>query len=178
MNRLELTFELARREHGRGIETMRRLSAIDLTERLGGGHWSGFSRLQSIRERIDCADPGILRRMTLFVACEGTEPVGSVAVSTFPPGFWKRSYWQDPKAAALGVFNLVVLPSQQRRGIGSFLMAGVEELAMDRGFEFIRLDAYSHNPTSTAFYRAIRYEERRTIEVRTVGLVLFEKRIR
>jgi len=172
-----LSFEQATREHARAIEQMRRMSAIDLTEKLGAGHWSGFTRIESIRERIACADTENLRKMTLYVASQSGEAVGSVAVTTFPPGFWRRSYWHEPKATALGVFNLVIPPSRQRQGIGTFLMNGVENLASAHSIPFIRLDAYSENPISTSFYRAIGYEERGRINVRTVGLVLFEKRI-
>ncbi|MDR3688533.1 MAG: GNAT family N-acetyltransferase [Fimbriimonas sp.] len=170
-----LRFELAERIHARAIEEMRRHSAIDLTARLGGGHWSGFTRLPSIRERILNADPANLRRLTLYVACIDHRVIGSVAVSTFPPGFWHRSYWQDPSATALGVFNLVVYPEYQRQGFGRFIMCGVEDLAREMRIPFVRLDAYSDNPISNSFYRSIGYEVRREIEVRLVGLTLFEK---
>ncbi|MFI5384886.1 MAG: GNAT family N-acetyltransferase [Fimbriimonadales bacterium] len=172
-----LSFELARREHAKAIESMRRASADDLTLKLGPGHWSGSNRIRSIRERIDCADPEALRRTTLYVAGNEGEAVGSVAVSTFPPGFWKRSLWQEPKAVGLGVFNLVVFPEYQGMGIGRFLMEGVERLATVRNIPFVRLDAYTANPYSTDFYRHLGYDDRGSIEVRTVGLILFEKAI-
>jgi ribosomal protein S18 acetylase RimI-like enzyme len=56
-------------------------------------------------------------------------------------------------------------------------MEGVEQLARERGIGWVRLDAYSENPISTAFYRAIGYEERAVIDVRGVELVLFEKAV-
>src|SRR5579862_1372504 len=114
------SFELARREHAEAIVNMRRESGLFLNEKLGSGNWSGSTRIQSIRERIDCADPEQLRKMTLYVACRDGKPVGSVAVSTFPPGFWKRAYWREPRAPGLGVFNLVVYPELQGKGIGRF----------------------------------------------------------
>lgn len=168
-------FELARPEHARAIEAMRIASAIDLTAKIGQGHWSGSTKLQSIRERIKCADPENLRRTTLYVATWDGEPLGSVAVSTFPPGFWKRSYWREPRALGLGVFNLVVSPALQGTGIGRFLMEHVELLARDHNIPYVRLDAYEKNPFSTAFYRHLGYEARGTIDVRTVGLILFER---
>ena len=156
---------------------MRQASSDDLTEKLGPNHWTIVSRLPSIRERISEADPEKLRRSTLYVACQGGEAVGSVVVGTWPPGFWKRSLWEDGKSLGLGVFNLVVHPAKQRQGIGRFLMEGVERLAQDRGIPCVRLDAYALNPFSTAFYRDVGYTERGVIDVRTVGLILFEKRV-
>jgi|GEM_PF-1490549 len=171
----EVCFELATRDHAKAIEGMRRASGAFLTEKLGPGHWSGSTRIQSIRERIHNADPDSLRRMTLFIASKGGEAVGSVAVSTFPPGFWKRHFWREPKASGLGVFNLVVYPELQGKGIGRFLMDGVEGLARDHGIPYVRLDAYTANPFSTGFYRHIGYEERAKIDVRSVRLTLFEQ---
>jgi hypothetical protein len=52
-----VTFELARPEHTKAVDSMRRLSALALTEQLGPGHWSGSTKLASIRERIKFADP-------------------------------------------------------------------------------------------------------------------------
>jgi len=173
----DLIFELARREDAQGIDAMRAESRVDLHAKYGLGQGSGLSRLSSIRERIAAADPQELRRSTIYCATREGQPVGSVVVSTFPPGFWKRSFWTEPKAPGLGVFNLVVFPGLQRQGIGRFLMEGVERLGAEHGIPFVRLDAYVVNPVSTTFYRAIGYEERATINLRGCGLILFEKRV-
>ena len=65
----------------------------------------------------------------------------------------------------------------QRKGVGAFLMAGVEALAVTAGYPYVRLDAYRSNPFSQAFYGAIGYEVRKEIEVRSVELVLMEKQV-
>jgi GNAT superfamily N-acetyltransferase len=174
---MNLTFELARLEHAKAIVQMRQESALDLAGKLGPGHWGGSSRIESIRERIKCAVPENLRRSTLYVATRDGEAVGSVVVSTYPPGFWKRSYWQEPRAAGLGVFALVVFPELQGQGLGRYLMEGTEQLARDHAIPFVRLDAYTANPFSTAFYRHIGYDERAVIDLRGCGLALFEKRV-
>ncbi len=170
-------FEPARLEHAKSIEQMRWLSAEDLAARLGPGPWNSSSRLQGIKERIALGDPETLRHSTLFVACLGNEAVGSVVVSTFPPGFWKRQYWQDPSAKGLGVFNLVVQPELQRQGIGRLLMQGVEQLARTCQIPYVRLDAFAENPISTTFYRRIGYDERAEISLRGTRLILFERQV-
>src|SRR5579862_3530891 len=122
------SFDLARLEDAKAIEAMRRASSEHLVATLGPGPWRGVSRLQGIRERIKLGDPEKLRHNTLYVARRDERVVGSVVVSTFPPGFWKRSYWTEPKAIGLGVFNLVVWPELQRQGIGRYLMEQIEAL--------------------------------------------------
>jgi GNAT superfamily N-acetyltransferase len=174
---VDLEFELARPEHAKAIERMRSEVSLDLNEKLGQGHWSGISRIASIRERIAQGDPVVLRHKTLFVATRSSEAIGSVSVSTWPPGFWKREFWREPKAIGLGVFDLAVFPEFHGQGVGRFLMEGAEGLAKDRQIAYVRLDAYTVNPFSTGFYKAIGYEERGEIDVRGVGLVLFEKKM-
>ncbi len=170
-----LIFELGRLEHAKAIQEMRQASSDFLTQKLGLGHWTATSRLPSIKERLGLGDPVNLSRNTIFVASQNGEPVASVVVSTFPPGFWKRSYWAEPSAKGLGVFNLVVLPELQGMGLGRFVMDGVEGLAMNIECPAVRLDAYAANPYSNGFYRHIGYQERATFDLRGVGLVLYEK---
>ena len=174
---MALLFEPARPEHAKAILEMRNASAQDLVKRLGPGHWGGNSRIQSIRERIELGNPAALRPKTLFVATREGEAVGSLAVNTWPPGFWKRSLWQDPKAIGAGVFDLVVFPHLQGQGIGRFLMEGVEAKAQEADIEWVRLDAYADNPLSNGFYQALGYEDRGRIDVHGVELVLYEKKV-
>lgn len=173
----KLAFALASLEHAKAIEQMRHSASEDLERKLGPGHWSGGSRLASIRERIKLADPRLLKNKTLYVALLDGIAVGSVGVGTALPGFWKKEYWQNPNARALGVFDLVVTPEFQGRSIGRFMMHHTERLAQEHSLQFVRLDAYASNPLSTGFYRHIGYEERTTINLRGCELVLFEKHV-
>lgn len=170
-----VSFELARETHAQAIAAMRIASGAKLAHDLGPGKWSGTTRLPAVRERIRGADPQNLRAQTIYVCCRDGEALGSVVVSTFLPSFLKGKLWRQPKASALGVFNLVVHPAHQRQGLGRLLMAGVEELAGSHGIPFIRLDAFEASPGATAFYRALGYDERATVTLRTTRLVLFEK---
>ena len=172
-----LVFALAELSDATSIERLRNSSDSDLATKLGLPYAGDRTRLHSIKERIRLADTEFLRKTTLFVArCDG-EVLGSVAVSTWPPGFWKKSYWEEPGSGALGVFGLMVLPERQRQGVGSFLMAEVEQLAQEHGLPFVRLDAYERNPISNGFYQAIGYSKRAVINLRGTGLVLYEKKV-
>ena len=170
-----MNFKVAQAMHAHAIHNTRVASSLDLDSKLGPGYWSHPTKLGSVKERIQLGDPDKLRRKTIYVACDGGIVVGSVSVASFLPSFWKASYWSDPKARALGVFDLVVPPERQKQGIGRFLMSSVEQLAREHGFEYVRLDAYSENPNSVSFYRAIGYENSIEISVRGCPIQLFER---
>lgn len=173
----DLQFGIALAEDAKAVEEMRRLAAQDLTARFGQGHWSGESKLAGIRERIKLGDEETLRPSTLFVLRKDRLAVASLVLSRHMPSFWKASYWKEPKAIAVGVTNLVVHPQYQRQGLGRLIMDGAEKHSRDRRIEFMRLDAYTDNPISTNFYRALGYDERIAIDLRGTKLTLFEKRL-
>jgi ribosomal protein S18 acetylase RimI-like enzyme len=54
-------------------------------------------------------------------------------------------------------------------------MESIEELARSHGIPFVRLDAFTTNPFSNAFYRSIGYQKRIDIDLRGTGLTLYEK---
>ncbi len=103
--------------------------------------------------------------------------LGSVTLSTLPPNFWKKHYWREPDTKGLGVIGLAVFPDVQRQGIGRFIMEGIEDLARSHGIPYVRLDAFTRNPFSNAFYQSIGYEARVDIELRGTGLTLYEKAV-
>jgi len=173
----ELEFFLARREHAEAILRIRQEAAADLYEKLGPGPWGRGGKVESIRQRIREGDPENLRLMTLFMAANAGEPVGTVALSTVRPNFWRKKYWTEPEAKALGVFGLAIDPKFQRQGVGTFVMRETESLAEEHGIRYVRLDAYSVNPFSTTFYRNIGYDERGEIDLRELKLTLFEKAV-
>jgi GNAT superfamily N-acetyltransferase len=121
------------------------------------------------------SDPERLTRKSLFAAVSGDQAVGSVALSKFLPSFWKKNLWRDPGAIAVGVFDLVVHPDHQAKGVGRFLMLEVEHLAPSYGCSTVRLDAFAENPLSLGFYRHIGYDDRGVIDLRGCSLRLFER---
>lgn len=54
---------------------------------------------------------------------------------------------------------LAVLPTCQRRGLGSRLMRWLEAAALESGIGVIRLEARRRNRVARAFYRRLGYEE-------------------
>ncbi len=62
----------------------------------------------------------------------------------------------------LNVLALAVLPDYQGKGIGSSLVAGLEALAKEEEFAFIRLNSASHRTEAHGFYRKLNYVNDKT----------------
>ena len=151
-------------------------AALALTQQLGPGYWSKRASPRRMRERIADSDPTMVEK-AWFVACDGDDLQGVIAVATRPFRMWKRQLWARPEEPALGVFDLAVHPHDWRRGIGRALMRFAERTARARGLGWVRLDAFADNPASNAFYRGIGYDERGAVTAGGVPLILYERKI-
>lgn len=150
--------------------------ASDLTGKLGQGYWSKQRSLRAQRERIRNSEQRLPGRM-IWVLEEGADLLGSTTLSTSPAPFWRKTMWAEPDAPALCVSDLALFPAAEGKGLGKALMEFAEEAARSHGLCWVRLDAFTVNPHSTAFYRHIGYDERGNLAVGDVALILFEKRV-
>ena len=81
----------------------------------------------------------------VFVALEGSDPVGMVAV-----------YEEDDESARL--IAMWVAPPARKQGVGIALVNAVFEWARDRDFEAITLDVADDNKPAVALYKKIGFE--------------------
>lgn len=151
-------------------------AAAALTAQLGPGYWSKRASPRRTRERLEDSDPALVEK-GWFVAADGDDVVGVIALATRPFRAWKRQLWARPDQPALGVFDLAVHPIAQRKGVGRALMRYAERTARARALPWVRLDAFADNPHSNAFYRRIGYDERGTVSAAGVALVLYERAV-
>lgn len=167
---MTLTYRAAVPTDAPEIDRIRCAAGAEVTERLGPGHWSILSNVARVRRSI--------RTRSIYLAFnEAGEAVATFTVGTNAPGFWPRSRWREPHEPALGVFDLAVQPEFQRRGIGTWVMRTIEDLAREQGLRYVRLDAYEQNPRSIAFYRKLGYDERSRVTIRGVPLICFEQEV-
>jgi GNAT superfamily N-acetyltransferase len=173
---MPLTMRPATRADAAAVYRIRVMTAEQLTARLGRGHWSRTAPLASVRRRL--TPLGIATSpMTLYVVCDDSEPVATIAYGSRSWRTWPRRAWRQPDAHALCVFDVAVAPDRQRQGIGRWTMLAAEEAAGQRGLAWVRLDAYSHDPVSGAFYRSLGYEDRGAMLVMGAAVTLFEKHV-
>jgi len=85
---------------------------------------------------------------------------GIINISTIQEEAYKRVNWQYPETSSLVIHRLAVDPLYQRRGLAGKLMDYAENQGATKGFESIRLDAYTGNKLSLTFYEKRGYIKR------------------
>jgi ribosomal protein S18 acetylase RimI-like enzyme len=109
------------------------------------------------------------------------EPDGQVA------GFIVINEDQSPEYAAvewayhgrtLVVHRLTIAPAYQRRGLAMLLMDFTEEFAAIQGYNCIRLDAFTRNPTAFSLYENRGYRKAGVVRFRKGEFYCYEKAIK
>ncbi len=82
--------------------------------------------------------------------------------------------WECP-GKALVVHRLTIEPSYQRKGLATYLMDFAEETAANRGYNCIRLDAFTENPAAYLLYLNRGYRKAGIVRFRKGDFYCFEK---
>jgi ribosomal protein S18 acetylase RimI-like enzyme len=85
--------------------------------------------------------------------------------------------WQYP-GKALIVHRFTVDPARQGQGLGTALMDYAEEQARERGYDTLRLDAFTKNPPAVALYEKRGYRKAGTVLFRKGLFYCYEKDMR
>jgi ribosomal protein S18 acetylase RimI-like enzyme len=73
--------------------------------------------------------------------------------------------------------RLCVNPVYQNKGIGTNTVQKIEEFSRQKGFESIRLDAFSQNPVALKMYEKLKYRKTGEVTARKGIFYLFEKKL-
>lgn len=97
----------------------------------------------------------------LYVLMVDGEVAGSATLNEWQSPEWSEIPW------VLGnewvIHALFLDPLQQGKGLGTTFMEKCEELAKEKGYESIRLDAYSRNTGANSLYEKMGYEYRGSV---------------
>ena len=85
--------------------------------------------------------------------------------------------WMYP-GRALVVHRLTIHPAYQRCGLATRLMDFAEEAALAKGYDCIRLDAFTRNPAALTLYENRGYRKAGTVRFRKGEFYCYEKAIR
>src|SRR5262245_29318998 len=85
------------------VRAIRLAAAADLTSRHGPGGWSRVHTLHTLRKHQ-------AERAVLVVA-SGPNPVATFTLARAKPGFYHQAWFADPRATAVYVSNMAVLPA-------------------------------------------------------------------
>jgi ribosomal protein S18 acetylase RimI-like enzyme len=134
-----------------------------------------YPTLEHITYHVDASEMYVL-------VGEGDEDkiLGAVVLNEWESPEWQGVQWKGTKP--LIIHMLCVNPSAQNEGIGKRLLNFSETIAKESGYKSIRLDSYSGNRKSLAFYKNAQFEKVGTISFsgKKVGCetyICFEKKI-
>ena len=151
----------------RGIVAVRVNAAEDLTERFGGGHWSGHA-----------SDRGValdIRQGKVLVARRGSKVVGTLKLQTKKPWAIDLSYFK-PARRPWYLTNMAVDPKHQGKGIGKQCVLEAIRLVGEWGGDAVRLDAYDAEAGAGDFYLKCGFTEMGRTSYRANPLIYFEYR--
>ncbi|AFY55977.1 acetyltransferase [Rivularia sp. PCC 7116] len=102
------------------------------------------------------------RNMDLYAIKLDSELIGTFTIETkMPSGYLKYGNinWQNPGLSAFYMHRLAVLPLFQAKGIGTWCLQQIENLAINRNYSAVRLDAVKTNQKLLKFYEKSGYKK-------------------
>ncbi|WP_201714894.1 GNAT family N-acetyltransferase [Rossellomorea arthrocnemi] len=97
----------------------------------------------------------------LYVLMVDGEVAGSATLNEWQSPEWSEILWKHDDEWV--IHALFLDPLQQGRGLGTTFMEKCEELAREKGYRSIRLDAYSRNTGANYLYEKMGYEYRGSV---------------
>lgn len=95
---------------------------------------------------------------TLYVLIKNTEILGHVVLDEWQPEEWDYISWEGSKP--IMIHSLMINPLIQGKGLGTEFVKLCEQIADEKGYDSIRLDAFSGNETAIHLYRKLGYQMR------------------
>jgi GNAT superfamily N-acetyltransferase len=108
----------------------------------------------------------------VLLVCAGSRPVATFTLGPKKPPFYHNGWFAEPKATAVYLSNMAVLPALQRQGIGTWCIQEAELLARVWGAHAIRLDAYQGPAGAGVFYHKCGFS---LVHAGTLDLEYYEK---
>jgi GNAT superfamily N-acetyltransferase len=139
----------------------------DLKVRFGFTHWDPPIPKENFDQ--DVADGKV------YSIFDEKQLIATITASPEPLEYFTFELWSNPTMKAMYVNHLGVLPEHQGKGVGTWCMKKVEELALSENCAAMRLDAYVKNKYTVKFYDNLGYERREVIMYGEIQLLCFEK---
>ena len=158
-------FDIATPDDIPGVISVRVNAAEDLTERFGGGHWSGHAT-----ERGVAWD---LKQGKVLIARRGASIVGTLKIATRKPWAIDVSYFTTCKQPWY-LTNMAIDPAHQGQGIGKRSVLEAARLVKEWGGDAVRLDAYDAAAGAGPFYEKCGFTKRGRVTYRITPLIYYE----
>ena len=118
----------------------------------GLSHWDPPYPIQLLRKDA--------KEKNVYAVTMGEQTLATFTVSTRPLPYYFPELWLHPNQKAVYVSHLAVLPERQGKGIGSWCMREIEQIAISWDCQAVRLDAYERYNKLLEFYDKLGYERR------------------
>lgn len=96
----------------------------------------------------------------LYLVSHDGGAIGTFTLCDEPDAYFGTAAWSDAQGTAIYLHRFAILPGQQSQGLGARCMQFMEQLAVRRRREWIRLDALKLDPRSRAFYERSGFADR------------------
>jgi len=118
-----------------------------------------------------------MERGEMYVLQRGGEILAVVVVNARQDEEYAQGDWRCGNNAAV-IHRLCVHPKHQHQGIAAEVMRHAERLIAGRGYDSIRLDAFTQNPYALRLYERFGYIRAGEVRYRKGRFVLLEKALR
>ena len=162
-----IRIDIASADDVAGIVAVRVKAAEDLTERFGGGHWSGLASEKGVAWEIRQGGKTLIAR-------RGKSIVGTLRIATRKPWAIDASYF-TPVKKPWYLTNMAIDPKHQGLGIGRRCVLEAVRLVEESGGEAVRLDAYDAVAGAGPFYEKCGFTERGRVTYRITPLIYYER---
>jgi RimJ/RimL family protein N-acetyltransferase len=102
-----------------------------------------------------------IENKTMYVLMNNSEILGLVVLNEWGPLEWESISWVGRKPII--IHSLMINPLIQGKGLGTDLVKLYEQFAIEKGYESIRLDAFSENEKAIHLYSKLGYEKRGSV---------------
>ncbi|MEM1393929.1 MAG: GNAT family N-acetyltransferase [Cyanobacteria bacterium P01_D01_bin.116] len=126
---------------------------LDLQKRFNLSYWVPPYPLEKMLKDAN--------KMYLYAIKGNCQLIGTFSIETkMPPGYLKYGdiNWQNPGLSAFYIHRLAVLPLFQGKGIGTWCLQQIENLAINHNHSAVRLDAVKINQKLLEFYEKSGYK--------------------
>jgi GNAT superfamily N-acetyltransferase len=140
---------------------------LDLKLKLGLAHWVPPYPIHQLEKDA--------QERNVYSVWDGADLVATFTIGQQPLVYYDKNIWLHPEKEAIYVSHLAVLPEFQRRGIGSWCMRTIEQMAVIQGITAVRLDGYEKYHKLLKFYDNLGYSRRKVVKYQGLRLVCLEK---
>jgi GNAT superfamily N-acetyltransferase len=124
-------------------------------------HWHPYSSFERWSARVDPA--------RVYAVYDGDFLIGTFNLNDKPRDYQSRVAWANPAHRAVYFGGFGLLPMYWGGGLGKYLMAEVDAIAVAGGYDAIRFDGVASNAPLMRFYAKLGYEERGLLDLTPAG---------